>query len=425
VADLRLRGLDSVDPRAVPLPAGTEVVTRVERSAGERVIKQGAVGRVVRVDGDELEVQVVGLGRARYLRRELIPRKRGQLEFARRRAAAWQALQPCVVLEAVVGSRAWGLAGPGSDEDRRGVFALPFPWTTGLVTPPEDLASDDGTAGFWELGKAVRQALRADPNTLEMLFVDGVRARDPVGEALLAARDAFPSREIYGSFGRYALAQLDRLAQAARLARHRAEVLAWLRDEPELDLDAVAARLAASATIEAPTPADAARRARDYLKQLYRSLHDQGLLDGTDFAALARFARGAGADLELPRELRPKNAYNLVRLIAVATTWLRTGRPALRVEGALRDELLAIKAGAVPLEAVLERAEAMTPALEDARHASPLPERGDLAVADRLLGAARAELARRHLAGEPGPFGADAPPAPAAQWVDEEGEGQG
>ncbi len=44
--------------------------------------------------------------------------------FALRRAATWDALRPCVVLETVVGSQAWGLANEASDVDMRGVFGL-------------------------------------------------------------------------------------------------------------------------------------------------------------------------------------------------------------------------------------------------------------------------------------------------------------
>ena len=44
--DLRLRNLEQLDARAVPLPHGTEVVTRVDRIVGERRIPQGTVGRV-------------------------------------------------------------------------------------------------------------------------------------------------------------------------------------------------------------------------------------------------------------------------------------------------------------------------------------------------------------------------------------------
>src|SRR5262249_13802166 len=162
---------------------------------------------------------------------------------------------------------------------RRGVFVLPFAWTTGLVDPPLDLIADEGSRSYWEIGKAVRQAVRADPNTLEMLFAaDAGAVKDDLGAELVAARGAFVSVEIYGSFGRCALSQLERLEHNQRLADHRAMVLAWLRADPDLDLDQVAARLAQSAKVVAPTAADAVVRARDYLKQLYRSLYHPGPL---------------------------------------------------------------------------------------------------------------------------------------------------
>ena len=242
--DLRLRNLEQLDARAVPLPHGTEIFTRVDRIVGERRVPQGSVGRVTKVDGDDLDVTIVGVGVVRYARGELSARRVGQVLFAQRRADAWDALRPCVVLDTTVGSRAWGLADADSDEDHRGVFALPFTWTQGLVAPPEDLVSADGSATYWAAGKAIRQALRADPNTLEMLFVPGAKPLDPIGEWLLAERDAFVSVEIYGTFGRYALGQLRRLEQGLRLAEHRAVVLEWLHDDPTLTLDAVAEKLA-------------------------------------------------------------------------------------------------------------------------------------------------------------------------------------
>ena len=417
----RLGGLDDLDPLAVPLPAGTEVTTRVDRVSGDRTISQGALGRIVRVDGDACDVDVVGVGRVRYLRAEVTPRKAGLLRYARRREAAWQALAPCVVLDVVVGSRAWGLAGEGSDEDRRGVFVLPLPWTTGLVEPPADLSAADGTRAYWELGKAIRQGVRADPNTLEMLFAaDAASVRDPLGAALVAARDAFVSTEIYGSFGRYALSQLERLEHNQRLADHRALLLDWLRAAPSLTLDEVAARLVDAAQVEAPTRADALHRARDCVKQLYRSMYDQGLLPAREWRALVDFARREAGHFDPPRDLRPKNAYNLIRLLDLAIRWLEGGAAPLRVPDELRGTLLAIKRGEVPMSDVLARARAMTPRLEQARARSPLPRHADVARAESVLRAARAEAARRHLAGEPGPWGAGAPPPPVARFDDEE-----
>jgi hypothetical protein len=419
--DLRLRELGALDPLAVPLPNGTEVTTRVDRVlSDDRRVPQGAVGRVVSQEEGELDVMIVGVGVIRYTRRELVPRKVGQVRYARRRAGAWEALRPCTVIEATVGSRAWGLSDEGSDHDVRGAFVLPFAWTLGLGEPPRDLVSTDGSATYWEVGKAVRQGLRADPNTLELLFVPSAAARDPMGEWLLAERDAFVSAEIYGSFGRYALSQLKRLSQSKRLAEHRAVVLEWLREDPAPTLDQVSQRLARADPRAAPTEADRTLQAKDYVKQLYRSLYDQGLLEHRDYPSLVRFAREGAASLDMPRDLRPKNAYNLVRLLGTAIGWLRTGAPAFEVTGELRDLLLAIKKGQVSLDETLREAEARARDLEQARQETRLPPHPDVGLADALLCRIGQEAGRRALAGDPGPFGRDAPPRP--EVVLDEGE---
>jgi hypothetical protein len=408
----RLGGLVDLDPAAVPLPPGTEVVTRVDRVVEGELRRQGAIGRVVATGATGIEVQLVDGRRAVFVRDELTPRKLGVERYARRRAGAWEQLRPCVVIESVVGSRAWGVAGEGSDEDRRGVLVLPLAWTTGLAQPVTDLTSVDGSQSFWEIGKAIRQALRADPNTLEMLFADP-RIVDPLGAGLVEMRSGFLSLEIYGSFGRYALSQLDRLEHNQRLADHRAVVIGWLKDDPALELDAAAERLATEARIQAPTHGDAVARAREYLKQLYRSLHDRGLIAANEWASLRAAAR---LPVELPRDLRPKNAYNLIRLLDLAIRWLRGEPPGVRVSDELRPRLLAIKEGAVAMDEVMALARELTPRLEAARNASPLPRHADVARADRVLRAARAEAARRSVLGEPGPWGGDAPPAPEAGY---------
>lgn len=405
--DVRIPALRGVDPRTVPLPHGTQVTTTEElRPTGERPIPAGSVGTVVELSPDErLRVRIVGRGEHVLARGQVRPAKAGQLRFAVTRARDEAALRPCAVLEATVGSRAWGLAEEGSDHDLRGVFVLPFGWRQGLVDPPEVLVSHDGSHTWWEADRAIRQALRADPNTLEMLFVPEIRVLDPMGQRLLDERDAFVSQAIYGSFGRYAMAQAKRLRQSLRLAEHRGLVLDWLRAEPELGLEAVAARLARE------TGADDAR-ARQYLKQLYRSLYDQGLLHDNSFDGLAKLAARAHLELSLPRELRPKNAYNLLRIVSCAVQWLRTGEPLIETSGTLRDRLLAIKGGEVPLRDALTWTEDAATELDAAREGSPLPPRPDLRRADALLRELRTEAARRAFCHEPGPWGRDAPDPP-------------
>ena len=145
---LRLTGLADIDPLSVPLPNGTEVCTRVDRMVGEYRVGQGAIGRVVGAKDGSFDVNILGVGVVRYLREELTPRKLGQLRFARRRESAWEALRSCVLLDSVVGSRAWGLADESSDTDHRGFFALPFMWSAGLVEPPTDLVSTNTNTTF-------------------------------------------------------------------------------------------------------------------------------------------------------------------------------------------------------------------------------------------------------------------------------------
>jgi hypothetical protein len=407
---LRLGGLADVDPAAVPLPAGTEVTTRVDREGRP----QGASGRVAKLDGDRVEVMFLDGARATYLRTEVAPRKLGVVRYAQRRAASWDALKPCTVIDTLVGSRAWGVADEGSDEDRRGVFLLPLPWTTGLVDPPLDLVSVDGSHTYWELGKAIRQALRADPNTLEMLFADATVV-DPIGEPLLAMRTGFLSQEIYGAFGRYALSQLDRLEHNQRLAEHRQAVIGWLRDDPSLEIVAAAERLADSARVQAPTRSDAVNRARDYIKQLYRSMYDQGLIGANDWHSLRAAAK---TELQLPRDLRPKNAYNLIRLLDLAIRWLAGEAPTVRASDAIRPTLIAIKKGEVPMPDVMALARELTPRLESARQASPLPKHPDVAAADRVLRRAREEAARRWVNQTDDAWGRRAAPPPEARFDD-------
>jgi RNA repair pathway DNA polymerase beta family len=411
-------GLTNDDLESVALPVGTEVLTVVDRTIDGKNRSQGAVGRVTRIDNNSnYHIGFVDGKSAAYLRNELMPRKAGLVRYAIRRANDWGDLHRCVVMDSVVGSTAWGLRDANSDEDHRGIFVLPMPWLTGLTEPPQDLLSPDGTSAHWELGKAIRQALRADPNTLEMLF-SSPTSLDEMAVPLLKIAIAFVSQEIYGSFGRYALAQLDRLVHNQRLALHRETALLWLRDDPQLTLNAAAERLVDAAQVAAPTRTDAVQRSRDYLKQLYRSMYDQGLLSSNEWTALAAYAASGDAAFELPRDLRPKNAYNLIRLLDEGTRWLR-GEPAtVRVPDNMRATLLSIKRGELPMDDVVMMARSMTPALEAARENSPLPRWPDVTAAEAALREIRHIAADRWVKQDPGPWGANAAPPPIATYTD-------
>jgi hypothetical protein len=411
------RGLAALDPEQVPLPHGCEITLRrsVFRDAHE--IAMGTVGRVTgHPAAGRVKVSIVGRGSFDLARGDVAPRTDGQLRHALRRAEVEAALGPCALVRTTVGSRAWGLSDADSDHDTRGVLLWPFSWASARGRVPDVVVSADGSHTLWEVGRTVEQALRADPNALEMLFVPDREVLDPVGERLFAARDAFVSQRIYGSFGRYAVAQAKKLRQSLRLARHRAVVLDWLRADTRAELDPIASRLAQEAVSTTGAPdKDDVLRAKQYLKQLYRSMFDQGLLEACSFAALAAFARADTPGLELPRELRPKNAYNLLRIVSCAVQWLRTGEPLIAAEGELREQMLAIKRGEVELETALAWTDAVAEGLDDARAHSVLPEEPDYARADAVLLELRAEAARRWLEQVAGPWGRDAAPVLRAE----------
>ena len=73
-----------------------------------------------------------------------------------------------VLLEAVSGSRAYGLATEESDTDIKGVFFLPRDLFYGLGYVAQ--VSDEGNnTVFYELGRFVELLLASNPNTLELL----------------------------------------------------------------------------------------------------------------------------------------------------------------------------------------------------------------------------------------------------------------
>ena len=117
-----------------------------------------------------------------------------------------------VILETIHGSQAYGLAGAGSDTDRKGVFVgAPraflgyLPWPEQVELTPDHV--------IYDLRKFFTLAAACNPTVIEVLFTDpGDRtALTDEGRVLLEHRAAFLSRRAGDSFGRYGLSQLRRI----------------------------------------------------------------------------------------------------------------------------------------------------------------------------------------------------------------------
>lgn len=138
------------------VPIGTQVVIRraLARSEGNDEQPRGSVGVVVVTpeSGESAYLLRFGNGVEAWAdRREFSIRKHMQQEVLRPPTPHSAAsLSGYVIYRCVVGSRAYGLDGPGSDADRRGIYLPPAEahWSLGGV--PEQLENEATQECYWE-----------------------------------------------------------------------------------------------------------------------------------------------------------------------------------------------------------------------------------------------------------------------------------
>ncbi|QOV91324.1 nucleotidyltransferase domain-containing protein [Humisphaera borealis] len=116
-----------------------------------------------------------------------------------------------VIFRCVIGSQAYGLAGDGSDIDRRGIYLPPADLHWSLYGVPEQLENDATQEVYWELQKFIVLALKANPNVLECLYSPIVEQATPLAAELLAMRSSFLSRLVYQTYNGYVLSQFKKM----------------------------------------------------------------------------------------------------------------------------------------------------------------------------------------------------------------------
>ncbi|WP_346539638.1 nucleotidyltransferase domain-containing protein [Micromonospora sp. DPT] len=144
-----------------------------------------------------------------------------------------------LLLSGIVGSVAYGLAGPGSDTDRIGVFAAPTVAFHGLHPPRESVVTTDPDVTLHEAGKYAKLALSGNPTATELMWLpdDCYETRTEFGERLIAIRSAFLSApRVRDAYLGYATQQFRKLTtrdlsqvggrrRSAKHARHLARLL--------------------------------------------------------------------------------------------------------------------------------------------------------------------------------------------------------
>ncbi|MEO3765006.1 nucleotidyltransferase domain-containing protein [Streptomyces sp. B8F3] len=127
------------------------------------------------------------------------------------------------VLAVVAGSRAFGLATPASDTDRRGVYVAPTEWFWKPEKPPPHGEGPLPEQFSWEVERACALALDGNPNLLEVLHSPLVERCTTLGAGLREISPACLSRHVHRTFGRYAYRRLTR----ARVRRERTGEVRW------------------------------------------------------------------------------------------------------------------------------------------------------------------------------------------------------
>jgi len=142
-----------------------------------------------------------------------------------------------VLLSGIIGSTAYGLAGPGSDVDRLGVFAAPTARLHGLRAPKESYVTTGPDTTLHEAAKWCRLALGANPTAWELVWLpeELYETRTALGDELIAIRSAFASApRVRDAYLGYATEQFKRLERrggldvrkrAAKHARHLARLV--------------------------------------------------------------------------------------------------------------------------------------------------------------------------------------------------------
>ena len=289
---------------------------------------------------------------------------------------------PTLIFQTLHGSRAYGLARPGSDTDIKGVIVGPARWYFGFSPAPEQLELSADHVHY-ELRKFMRLAAANNPSVLEVLFAheDDHRVVTKTGERLLAARPTILSKRTADTFGGYALSQLS------RIRRHRRWLLsppsgAPTREAfglgstpvlPKSELGAAEA-LRERAALELPKSfiavLDRERRYRAAQKEWQQFRHWE------------KHRNPARAALEAAHGYDTKHAMHLVRLSRMAVEILETGQVHVRRDD--REELLAVRDGAWSYDALIERSEGLRARIASAKERSSLPDDAHEAGLDAL-----------------------------------------
>ncbi|WP_294245751.1 nucleotidyltransferase domain-containing protein [uncultured Chryseobacterium sp.] len=331
-----------------------------------------------------------------------------------------------ILLEAISGSRAFGLATKNSDTDIRGVYYLPKEDFFGLKYVPQ-VSNETNDITYYEIGRLVELLQKNNPNILEVLAgpADCILQKHPLMD-LLKPED-FLSKLCKDTFAGYAVSQIKKAKGLNKkilnpVDKERKSVLdfcfvlqgqgsvplrKWLQEHSDGGLQGLVQEKCGLASI-------------DHTKGMFALFYDgsgslgyKGIIQHKEAnqvsvspvpegeKPLAYLFCNLDAYSTYCKDYREywkwvsernedrynvnqnhgqhydsKNMMHTIRLLQSCKQIFKTGFLDIRVEN--REELLDIKAGNLPYEAVMEKAEVLIRSIEHYHSRSRLPEVPDL-----------------------------------------------
>jgi hypothetical protein len=342
---------------------------------------------------------------------------------------------PALLFECIGGSHAYGTATPESDQDLRGIYAVPAAAYLGLEAPAAQIADARNDIVYYSLRRIVELLSAANPNVLELLFMpeETVRWRSPEMDLLLAQRERFIARPCVQSHIGYALAQIKKARGQNKWVNQprpaepptKEDYCHVVPREAMADASAMPCRPVPLRTLGwdlGEFHAAGLEHARDGYRlyrygRIARGVFREGMLvcesipieeERAHFAGLlfyneqawrqaltdhqqywtwrrerneARWRQQERGELDYDA----KNMMHTVRLLLSGESIVTRGRPIVRFEGAQRELLLDIRRGRFSYEELIAMAQDIAARCEREAERCGLPQAIDAAAAERLL----------------------------------------
>jgi predicted nucleotidyltransferase len=338
-----------------------------------------------------------------------------------------------ILFECVAGSRAYGTGLRTSDEDIRGIFAVPAAAYLDLTRPLDLISDERGDTVYYSLRRTIDLLSQANPNILELLFMpeDCVRKTSPEMQMLIANRNLFVSKHCADTHAGYAMAQIRKAKGQNKWINNpkpesppSKEDFCYIIPWPSRSGDRPARPIPLRTLSWTLSHYHAARleHSRDTWRLYYYGEHARGVFRGdvlvcdsipeedesSRFAGLllynehawqqaladhhnywawrrdrneARWQQQERGELDFD----PKNMMHTVRLLLSGRSLMQSGQPIVRFTGEPLALLMSIREGKRSFDEILSIAQGILAECEDLKAASTLPEMCDTAQAAALL----------------------------------------